>query len=269
MLAYNVNYCLSSPHNRPPLLWLPAPHPCIGNSRWMPVGVVGKQHEIMREAVENQSPDVIIVDEISTHQEVHAARTIAQRGVMLIATVHGVTLPELIQCKERGILTGGVASVTLSGQEAERRFDKRKQVQKRAQEPVFSAAMELHSRSKWVYHPSIKEAADAYFEGDPCNAEEFSPGRSMSIAAIPGEGLFEYCHECGLGPTCSEHAGAHDLFQAPSRLTATEANQNDSHSFSINVGRKKSNNRRRATRGSGHCRICGRTGHYARDCRNA
>lgn len=160
----------------------------------MPVGVPGKQHEIMREAVENQSPDVIIVDEISTQQEVQAARTIAQRGVMLIATVHGITLPELIHCKERGVLMGGVTSVTLSGREADRRFDRRKQVQKRAQEPVFSAALELHSRNKWVYHSSIKEAADAYFEADPCDAEEFRPGRSVSIAGTYTTGAANVCH---------------------------------------------------------------------------
>ena len=47
------------------------------------------QHQILREAVENQSPDVIIVDEISTPDEVEAARTITQRGVRLIATIHG------------------------------------------------------------------------------------------------------------------------------------------------------------------------------------
>jgi len=94
-----------------------APHSAIGRARWMPVGKPNMQHSIMREAVENQSPDVIIVDEISTPQEVEAARTIAQRGVQLIATVHGRTLPELIMCKERGNLVGGIASVTLSGQE--------------------------------------------------------------------------------------------------------------------------------------------------------
>ena len=168
------------------------PHSAIGQSRWMPVGVPGKQHEIMLEAVENQSPDVVIVDEISTLEEVRAARTIAQRGVMLIATVHGVTLPEVIHCRERGPLTGGVVSVTLSGREAERRHDKRKQVQKRSQEPVFHAALELHSRTKWIFHPLIKEASDSYFEGQPQNAEEFSPGRAASIVAIPADGIFEY-----------------------------------------------------------------------------
>jgi stage III sporulation protein SpoIIIAA len=284
------------------------PHPAIGQARWMPVGVPGKQHEIMREAVENQSPDVIIVDEISTPAEVQAARTIAQRGVMLIATVHGRTLPELINCKERGLLMGGVASVTLSGQEAERRFDKRKQVQKRAQEPVFSAALELHGRSKWIYHASIKDAADAYFEGEPCNAQELQPGRAIAVAAIPGEGEFEYCRACGLGRTCSVHIDGHcetpgsDRGRGPGNLTAPNpfssssssqqqrstpgaagsfsiSGSNGGEAFTIGGGGGRGGGsggggggrrgrRRRAARGSGRCQQCGQPGHYARDCRN-
>ena len=170
-----------------------APHKAIGKARWMPVGKPNMQHIIMREAVENQTPDVIIVDEISTLQEVEAARTIAQRGVQLIATVHGRTLPELIMCKERGNLVGGIASVTLSGHEAERRFDKRKQVQKRAREPVFTAALELHSRNKWIFHKNVKDAVDAYVEGEPSDAQMLMPGKAVAVAAIPGEGIFEYC----------------------------------------------------------------------------
>ena len=42
------------------------PHPSIGSARWLPVGDPRMQADIMREAVENQSPDVVIVDEIST-----------------------------------------------------------------------------------------------------------------------------------------------------------------------------------------------------------
>ena len=34
--------------------------------RWMPVGKAGLQAQILREAVENQTPDIIICDEIST-----------------------------------------------------------------------------------------------------------------------------------------------------------------------------------------------------------
>jgi stage III sporulation protein SpoIIIAA len=43
----------------------------------------------MIEAVENHTPEVIVVDEIGTEAEAQAARTIAERGVMLIATAHG------------------------------------------------------------------------------------------------------------------------------------------------------------------------------------
>ena len=40
---------------------------------------------------ENHTPEAIIIDEIGTAEEAHAARTIAQRGVQLIATAHGGT----------------------------------------------------------------------------------------------------------------------------------------------------------------------------------
>ena len=49
----------------------------------MPVGRRNRQHEIMLEAVENQSPNIVIADEISNSEEVYAAQTIAQRGIML------------------------------------------------------------------------------------------------------------------------------------------------------------------------------------------
>ena len=46
----------------------------------------------MIEAVENHMPETIIIDEMGTEQEAAAARTIAERGVQLIATAHGNTL---------------------------------------------------------------------------------------------------------------------------------------------------------------------------------
>lgn len=55
------------------------------------------QHQVMIEAVENHMPEVIIVDEIGTESEVHACRTIAERGVMLIGTAHGEQLENIIK----------------------------------------------------------------------------------------------------------------------------------------------------------------------------
>lgn len=83
------------------------PHSAIGKARWMPVGVPNMQHVIMREADENESPDVIIVDEISTPQGVEAATIIAQRGVQLIATVHGKNLAGYHPLQGTRIALGG------------------------------------------------------------------------------------------------------------------------------------------------------------------
>ena len=47
------------------------------------------QDKVMIEAVENHTPQVIVVDEIGTELEAKAARTIAERGVQLIGTAHG------------------------------------------------------------------------------------------------------------------------------------------------------------------------------------
>jgi hypothetical protein len=174
------------------------PHPAIGKARWMPVGQPDMQADIMREAVENQTPDCVIVDEISSESEVFAANTIAQRGVQLIATIHGTTLPEILHCRQRGILLGGTKSVTISGREAERRHDKQKQVLKRAKEPIFHAAIELHSRTRWIYHPLIKEAVDTYLEGETCDAQQLEPGRAIACMSIPADGCFEYSTDCNL-----------------------------------------------------------------------
>ncbi|MEK7814910.1 MAG: AAA family ATPase, partial [Chloroflexota bacterium] len=72
------------------------PHPAIGRARRMQVPTPAKQHAVMIEAVENHMPEVIIIDEMGTEEEAAAARTIAERGVQLIATAHGNTLDNLI-----------------------------------------------------------------------------------------------------------------------------------------------------------------------------
>ena len=72
------------------------PHPGIGRARRMHVLSPELQHRVMIEAVENHMPEVIVIDEIGTLEEALAARTIAERGVQLIATAHGVTLDNLI-----------------------------------------------------------------------------------------------------------------------------------------------------------------------------
>eukprot|EP01063_Lacrimia_lanifica_P005817 TRINITY_DN13512_c0_g1_i1.p1 TRINITY_DN13512_c0_g1~~TRINITY_DN13512_c0_g1_i1.p1 ORF type:complete len:455 (+),score=95.47 TRINITY_DN13512_c0_g1_i1:170-1534(+) len=221
------------------------PHKAIGSARWMPVGIPDHQASIMREAVENQSPDVVIVDEISTAEEVAAARTIAQRGVRLIASVHGVTLPDISNCKERGALVGGQHTVTVSGREADLRADKQKSVQKRLRDPVFLTAVELHERERWVYHPDVKGAMDFYFDHLPVECEELTPGRATRTRAVRVECGFDYCDDCQVGRRCAAH-----------KLSYTGGGGEGAYDFDQNrefggYGGRRGGDRRRGGRGGG------------------
>merc|ERR1712070_424983 len=79
--------------------------------------------------------------------------------------------------------------------EADRRRDKQKQVLKRGKEPVFHAALELHSRERWIYHPRIRDAVDAYLEGKTCDAQQLEPGRAVACESVPVDGPFQYSTE--------------------------------------------------------------------------
>src|SRR5438132_671757 len=84
------------------------PHPGIGRARRMQVPTPSLQHAVMIEAVENHMPEVVVIDEIGTEQEAAAARTIAERGVQLIATAHGNTLENLMLNPTLTDLVGGI-----------------------------------------------------------------------------------------------------------------------------------------------------------------
>lgn len=64
--------------------------------------------QVMIEAVENHMPETIIIDEIGTELEALAASTIAQRGVQLVGTAHGMTIDNIIKNPSLQILVGGI-----------------------------------------------------------------------------------------------------------------------------------------------------------------
>lgn len=54
------------------------------------------------------------MDEVGGVQEVNAVKTIAQRGVMMVATAHGVSLASLLKNPDLNGLVGGVCQVTIA-----------------------------------------------------------------------------------------------------------------------------------------------------------
>ena len=146
------------------------PHPAVGASRRMQVAQPELQKDIMIEAVENHTPEVIVVDEIGTEAEAQAARTIAERGVMLIATAHGNSLENLIKNPTLSDLVGGIQSVTLGDDEAKRRASQ-KTVLEREKQPTFDIVIEILDRNTLAVYKNAAEAVDYILRGWPIRPE--------------------------------------------------------------------------------------------------
>ncbi|TMD28930.1 MAG: AAA family ATPase, partial [Chloroflexi bacterium] len=146
------------------------PHPAIGKARRMQVRTPSMQHEVMIEAVENHMPQVIVIDEIGTELEAAAARTIAERGVMLIGTAHGNTLDNLMLNPTLSDLIGGIQSVTLGDEEARRRRTQKSVLERKAP-PTFDVVIEIQDRDRVTVHPDVADTVDAMLRGDPIAPE--------------------------------------------------------------------------------------------------
>jgi len=146
------------------------PHPAIGKARRMQVRQPEFQKDIMIEAVENHTPEVIVVDEIGTEAEAQAARTIAERGVMLIATAHGNSLESLIKNPTLSDLVGSIQSVTLGDDEAKRRSSQ-KTVLEREKQPTFDIIIEIIDRNTLAVYKDAAEAVDYILRGWPIRPE--------------------------------------------------------------------------------------------------
>jgi nucleoside-triphosphatase THEP1 len=142
------------------------PHPAIGHARRMQVTTPNMQHAVMIEAVENHMPEVIVIDEIGTQLETQAARTIAERGVQLVATAHGNTLENLMMNPTLADLIGGIQSVTLGDEEAKRRGTQ-KSILERMSAPTFDILVEIQERDIVAIHPDVASAVDAILLGEP------------------------------------------------------------------------------------------------------
>ena len=143
------------------------PHIGIGRARRMQVSRTDLQHKVMIEAVENNMPEVIVIDEIGTELEARAAQTIAERGVQLIGTAHGNYLGSLIKNPTLSDLVGGIQYVTLSDEEARRRGTQ-KSILERKGPSAFQLAIEINDRLVWTIHERIEESVDMILQGmDP------------------------------------------------------------------------------------------------------
>ncbi|PKB65577.1 MAG: single-stranded DNA-binding protein [SAR202 cluster bacterium Io17-Chloro-G3] len=147
------------------------PHPAIGKARRMQVSRPELQHAVMIEAVENHMPEVIIIDEMGTELDAAAARTIAERGVQLIATAHGNSLQNLVMNPTLSDLVGGIQSVILSDEEARRRKTQKAILERKAP-PTFDVVVQIENWEKVAVHSNVARVVDKMLRGELVASEK-------------------------------------------------------------------------------------------------
>eukprot|EP00877_Chromochloris_zofingiensis_P012632 jgi/Chrzof1/7622/Cz02g30170.t1 len=237
------------------------PHPAIGGARRMQVPDAARQHHVMIEAVENHMPEVVIVDEIGTEAEALACRTIAERGVTLIGTAHGLFLENLIKNPTLSDLVGGVQSVTLGDEEANRRGTQKSILERRGP-PTFPIVIEMRERMMWVAHdtqasvdalllnkvplvqlrsrdPDTKEASMSEYKYDQVDdklAAELAKQGALSAAAVAAAAATGLSADLYSGPLSLQDyvtlTQGTDSDNNSSSSSTTDSSTNDSSSSS-------------------------------------
>ena len=136
-------------------------HRAVGDARRFSVPADRDQADVMLEVIQNHTPEVIIIDEIGTGQQARAANTIRQRGVVMVATVHGHTLADVRGNRDLNSLLGGFESVILGDAAQKDRGASSKTVSERAGKPVFDMVVELRGVGDFVVHDNAAASVDA------------------------------------------------------------------------------------------------------------
>lgn len=160
------------------------PHPSIGAARRMMVADRRQQHDVMIEAVQNHMPQCLVIDEIGTRKEARAASDIRHRGIRLIGTAHGTELRQLVENPELNVLLGGVHTVIIGDDEAQRRKVRSKSVQERMGPCAFDCAIELRSLHAWVIHHDLALSVDRLLSHQPdlpLEVRRMTPDRRMTV----------------------------------------------------------------------------------------
>eukprot|EP00210_Caulerpa_lentillifera_P003668 g3502.t1 len=164
--------------------WIP--HHAIGTCRRMQVKDRSYQHNVMVEAVQNHMPEVIVIDEIGEsgsytllcaffnkgkREECHAARSIAQRGVQLLATTHGHSLETMVKDLVLRELVGGINHVIIGDARAAVTRSNRKTILERMDASCFDVIVEMTTRDRWRIHYDANKAVDSILKRSSPGAE--------------------------------------------------------------------------------------------------
>ncbi|ORZ36094.1 hypothetical protein BCR44DRAFT_42190 [Catenaria anguillulae PL171] len=134
-------------------------HFSLHKARRLQVRDRSRQFEVLLEAVQNHTPDIVCIDEISDSKEVAAARSVATRVKGTVATAHG-DLESILRNKVMRELLGGLQTATVGDARA-KELGGRKTVTTRAEESLFTTVVELVSRTEVRVFQNVGHVVDA------------------------------------------------------------------------------------------------------------
>ena len=130
------------------------------------------QPSIIRETVQNHSPQTMIVDEISTEADASAILSIRQRGLQVIAAAQGQTIADLIRNPSLAAIAGGIRNVVLSETEARQRGMRETSALQRSQPAAFDILIEMRSRHHWIVHTNLTRSIDSCLRQEAIGVQE-------------------------------------------------------------------------------------------------
>nr|CCC91044.1 conserved hypothetical protein [Trypanosoma congolense IL3000] len=187
----------------------PVALPFLGRCRRVQVPRREAQQEVMRQVLQNHSPEYMIVDEITSAAEAEAAWSISQRGVHLIATCHGENLAGLLQNRSLNILVGGVAQAFLSNEERRLRNKVKKTVLERPNSSPFHFVVELTSRKCAHLYVDVNEAVDCLLDEQDARSNA-QIGRTVAIDETLPDDVMALVISKGVAPSKLAGKGAWD-----------------------------------------------------------
>ena len=135
----------------------------------MQVPTRADQHNVMLEVVGNHTPEVVVVDEITTYSEAQTAQTIAQRGIQLVASAHG-RFGSLVRNPVLCSIIGGLQAVILGDSAAKRGDGKKSQIE-RVGSPTFSTCLEVISHDSVILYEDVGTCIDLLLKKQPCTGQ--------------------------------------------------------------------------------------------------
>ncbi|HKX19964.1 MAG TPA: ATP-binding protein [bacterium] len=150
------------------------PHAAIGRARRLqvplfdpsrPAAPGDRQAHLVLQAVINHGAQSLVVDEIGFEADARVVRTMARRGVQVVATAHGRTLQDVVFNPDLACLIGLPRPIVLPAEEATRRGSGRYTVLERTEPPAFDRVVEVARRDLFVIHRDVAASVDAVLSG--------------------------------------------------------------------------------------------------------